>query len=198
MIAGLPVFSRFALSRNCQNSILVAALLNQPIIPRAHHEALADGYQLLNDVASFVNSLGDVTWTDLRNISRSSYAHIEDGNILSVKMLTRRITVRVPQQTTQIRVERPWLDAIAPDQLLWRTSGGDPHWNLAAGQEFIPVEPGVILEVASRPGKQTPMETSVHGGSRRLFPIARRILTETRDRSLPLIHRVVRRLRSRT
>lgn len=196
IIAGLPVFPRFALSETCHTSILIAALLHQPIIPRAHHQAVAEGHQLLDDLAIFVNSLGDVNWTDMKSISRSLYARMQDGRILSVKMLTKRITVRIPQLTTQIRIERPWLHGAASDQLLWRTLGGDPHWNVHSNQECITVEPGSILEIVSGPGRLTPMETTKLG-SRLVFPLARRILTETRDRSLPPIYRITQKLSGR-
>ena len=47
MVAGLPVISRFRISRECQNAILLAAYLDQPIIPVGHHQDVAGGLDLL-------------------------------------------------------------------------------------------------------------------------------------------------------
>ncbi len=42
IIAGLVVFPRFRISKSCQNSILIAALLDHPIIPVGHHRDIAE------------------------------------------------------------------------------------------------------------------------------------------------------------
>ena len=89
-IAGLPVIPRFGLSNHCHNDILVAALLDQPIVPMTHHQAVADGYALLDEAASFINSMGRVVWRDLKTISRSMYSRKDDNGRLRVKMLSKR------------------------------------------------------------------------------------------------------------
>ena len=65
-IKGLPVIPRFGLTLKCKNDILIAALLGQPVVPMTHHQMVADGYRVLDDTAAFINSLGDVTWGDMR------------------------------------------------------------------------------------------------------------------------------------
>jgi hypothetical protein len=196
IIAGLPLFPRFALSDKCHNSILLAALLHQPIIPRAHHQDVAEGYQLLNDMATFVNSLGNVTWSDLKSISRSLYARMQDDTTLSVKMLTKRITIPIPPHISQIRIQCPSADHTVTDRFLWRNAGREPYWNSHPSQECLAVQPGTRLEVACVPGDQVSVDTN-HVGMPGLIPLVRRLLTETRDRTLPPIHRITRRLRAR-
>jgi hypothetical protein len=197
IVAGLPVIPRFGLSKNCRNDILIAALLRQPIVPMTHHQAVADGYELLDEMASFVNSLGDVTWRDMKTMSRSLYSHRQDDQALSVRMLSKRISVPVSGGTTRIRVERPWLQQdSAEEPLLWRTTTEDRRWKVASASEAIAVRGGVTIEIASGPARAAGTET--HGaGPHRLTPVARRLLTEVRDRALPSIHRLAGRERSR-
>ena len=48
---------------------------------------------------------------------------------------------------------------------------------------------GAVVEIASGPVVATPSARPVSDG-RRLIPVARRVLTETRDRILPSVYRV--------
>jgi hypothetical protein len=193
IIAGLPVFPRFALSEKCHNAVLLAALLRQPIIPRAHHQDVADGYQLLDRVANFINSLGGVTWSNLTTISRSLYARLREDETLSVRMFSKRITVPIPLHTCKVRIVCPPVNQAPHDRVLWRTAGRNPIWQEHSSQDFLTVEPGTELEVVYDPPEQPTMELRAKRISRAL-PLARRLLTETRDRTLPSIHRIRRRL----
>jgi hypothetical protein len=191
IVAGLPVIPRFGLSKNCRNDILIAALLHQPIVPMTHHEAVADGYDLLDEIAAFVNSLGEVAWRDMKTISRSLYSQRHDDGALWVRMLSKRISVPVPPGTTQIQIDRPELEDSADQALFWRTMGEDRAWKVASRPEPIAVRPGVTIEIASGPAGST--RTEIHAAGRpRLTPIARRLLTEVRDRALPSIQRLAR------
>jgi hypothetical protein len=188
MVAGLPVIPRFGLSKNCHNDILIAAVLGQPIVPMTHHEAVADGYDLLNEAASFVNSLGDVAWRDMKTVARALYSQRRDNRTLWVKMWSKRITVRVPAGTTQMRVERHWLQNSVEEALSWRASSDD-SWTVLRDQETLAVHSGMTIEIASGRDGARRSETEV-SGRRRLAPVARRVLTEVRDRALPSIRRI--------
>lgn len=191
IVAGLPVIPRFGLSKNCRNDILIAALLRQPIIPMTHHQAVADGYDLLDEMASFVNSLGEVAWRDMKAISRSLYSQRHDDGTLWVRMLSKRVSVPVPEGTTRIQVERPWLEDSAEEALSWRTMAED-SWTVASRPETLAVQAGMTIEIASGPAG-APRTEALAAGPPRLAPVARRVLTEVRDRALPSIHRIARR-----
>jgi hypothetical protein len=190
VVAGLPVIPRFGLSKVYRNDILIAALLHQPIVPMTHHQAVADGYDLLNEMASFVNSLGEVTWRDMKAISRSLYSHRQDEGTLCVRMLSKRISVRVPSGTTEIHVERPWLENPAQEALSWRTLADDQRWKIPSRPETIAVQSGMTIELASGAAAGAPPSQTHSAEARRLAPVARRLLTEARDRALPSIHRI--------
>jgi hypothetical protein len=192
LVAGLPVIPRFGLSKHCRNDILIAALLRQPIVPMTHHQGVADGYHLLDEMASFVNSLGEVAWRDMKSISRSLYLQRRDDAILSVNMLSTRVSVPVPPEITRIRAIPPRIGDSAKERLFWRTVGESRRWNLVSSDETIAVQRGATIEIALGPIGAT--RTAIHrAGKPRLAPAARRLLTEVRDRALPSIHRIARR-----
>jgi hypothetical protein len=164
-------------------------------VPMTHHQAVADGYDLLDEMASFANSLGEVTWTDMKTISRSLYSRRQDDKTLLVRMLSKRVSVPVLEGTTRIHVERPWLEDSAEETLFWRTIAEDRSWKVALRPATFTVQAGLTIELASGPAATTQTE-SHDTGPLRLAPVARRVLTEGRDRVLPSIHRIVSRGRS--
>jgi hypothetical protein len=191
VVAGLPIIPRFGLSPASRNDILIAAVLRQPIVPMTHHQAVADGYDLLDEMASYINSLGRVTWTDMRTISRALYSQKQDDSTLRVRMWSKQVSVPVPEGTTRIQLERPWL-AAAEEKLFWRATSQDCRWNEVPWQaETIAVPAGATIEVASGPAAVATARDA-GAGPTRLAPVARRLLTEGRDRALPSLHRIAR------
>jgi hypothetical protein len=189
IIGGLPVFPRFPLSMNCQNSILIAALLNQPIIAVGHHNDLAEGLQILADLAKFANSLGTLHWADMKRISRSHYARRFDGHILRVRMYTRHISIQVPEGINQIWVERTKLQTAESMLVVWRLQHKGLEWNNSYLDKPIPVIPGQRIEIASKPPTPPSLET-IDVGKLHLWPVVRRQLTEARDRVAPVLRRI--------
>jgi hypothetical protein len=189
IIGGLPVFPRFPLSKSCHNSILVAALLQQPIIPMGHHQDLADGLQILADLSTFVNTLGTVHWADMTRISRSHYARMIDARILRVRMLTKRIDVYIPEGIHQLLVEQQWLKGVIPETFAWRTRGEGSGWKVQPRSEPIPVHTGQRVEIFSDPIMPPSLYPKTHR-KLNIWPFVRRLLTETRDRTAPALHRL--------
>jgi hypothetical protein len=185
-IEGLPVLPRFRVSWNCHNSILLAAILNQPIIPVGHHSDLEGGLNLLEELASFINNLGGVKWNDLKGISRAHYAIKSDGNTLNIKMFTRRIEVAVPEGINEIMLVLPWPEGAENRSLAWRLVGEMSKWDMQIVEEPIAVLPGqrveiVIKDIACKPPEKAPFRRP------RLWPFTRRQLTEIRDRLAPIV-----------
>jgi hypothetical protein len=187
VIEGLTVFSRFRMSRTCQNSILVAALLHQPIIPVGHHYDVAEGLQLLDDLSGFINSLGPVHWANMNQISRSHYSRRYDGRILRVRVFTKRIEILIPEGINQVFVERSWPEGTEYEPLAWRVLGEKLEWNFQQPDESIPAQSGQIIEIRS-----VPTFFLMDGETSRklhLWPAIRRLLTEARDRIAPALSR---------
>jgi hypothetical protein len=185
-VAGLPIVPRFALTAACRNDILVAALLGQPIVPMTHHHALAEGYQLLTTTADFINGLGDVRWADLRSLSRRLFMERRDGEVLEVRPLSNFVRLDVPPGITSVAVA---LAGPAPPStpLMWRASA-TASWEPIPGGE-LPVRPGQRIDIAAR-GLVEARRAPCAGGRSRARPLARRVVTEMRDRALPLAYRL--------
>jgi hypothetical protein len=191
IIAGLTVFPRFRITHTCHNSILVAALLHQPIIPVGHHHDLAQGFQMLADLAEFINSLGTVHWQNMREISRSHYAQKMEGRVLRVRMLTKHIEIEVPEGVSQILVERPWLNGANVLPFTWRRSGQVQDWTIHHPEEPISVQSCQRIEIIAEPPIELFVDTK-RLGNYQLWPVVRRQLTEARDRLLPALKRTLK------
>lgn len=179
-IEGLTVYSRFPLSWNCGNDILISAILRQPIIPVGHHQDVRNGLDLLDKLSGFINSLGRVSWSSMRQISMSNYATFLDGETLRVKPFSKRIAIRIPENVSQVQVDVSMRETANPREgSVWRTEVNGSLSREYAEDEPIPVEPGHEIVVTCLPA----LPASTHRGRIRLVPLVRRLLSETRDRT---------------
>ena len=185
IIADLPVYSRFAFSKEYKNRILIAALLNQPIIIRGHNYDVADGLKLLADTADFINSLGKVKWYDMKGISRSEFVRCYEGEILRIRMLTKRIEIIVPHGTTKIMVELPMLKGVEAIQIIWRYVGNNSVWKDQKLDQTIAVRPNHKIEIAIKT-EILPANKNASAKKIAIWPVIRRQLTEARDRLAPV------------
>jgi hypothetical protein len=191
IIEGLTVFPRFPLSKSCHNSILIAALLHQPIIPVGHHQDVSAGLGILDDLSAFINSMGDINWANMTGISRSNFARMISGRTLQVKMFAKRIEVNVFEGIDSIRVERSWLEEVDSEPLTWRALEDSAEWKQHRLDEIIPVSPGQKIEIISNPTSCQAMNNS-QVRKLRIWPMVRRQLTEVRDRVAPALNRFSR------
>lgn len=189
MICGLPVFPRFPFNSKCHNRILIAALLDQPIIARGHHQDFEQGLQLFADLSSFVNSLGSVQWADMERISRSHFARKVDGNTLLIRLFTKHIAIRIPDGINQILVERPWLGGTHPIPLAWKEVKGGLDWKSQKSSDPIRVVVGQEIEILAELPQTTSNDDGISNGVG-VWPVMRRQLTEARDRLTPMMRRV--------
>lgn len=190
VVSGISVFPRFRLSQGCESSVLLAALLHQPIIPVGHHDDVASGLELLAQLSLFINSLGPVRWASMQSISRSHYARKIDGRVLWVRMLTKRIEVSVPEGINEILVERAWSEKLMSEALTWRILGQDSAWKSQPAEEPVIVPPGKTIEIVSGVAEMPVVTEKTF----RLWPLVRRDLTELRDRIAPIRREVFARL----
>ena len=187
-VAGLPVIPRFRLDASCEGAILVAAYLDQPIIPVGHHWDLADGTDLLTRTAGIINSLGDVVWGDLSRLSRGNYRYRVAGGCLRLRPFCRKLTLRVPAGVDSISIEAPWNPGDGGDFARWAPDPRDRGQVKGDGdgdRTLFRVVPGsvVTLEIQA---DGAPVATPELRGTPPLV-IARRVLVEMRDRAMPLM-----------
>ena len=181
----LPVIPRFGISQNCENAILIAALLHQPIITVGHHQDLMDGLGILSDLSRFVNSLGQVQWRDLATISRSQYSHRIDGKTLHLKIFSQLIDLTIPEGVESIFIHR-MSSEFCSNNLNWFITFNGSFKNLRSEYEvsFSSLSGQKVRIVSDHLFK---LNTNLRPhNSLKPWPVVRRFLTESRDRLSPL------------
>jgi len=188
VIAGLPVLPRFTLSGRSKNSALLAAYLGQPIVPMAHHQDVANGLDQLADVAQFINSLGEVRWSDMTSIARSNILLRQEKDLLRVRPYSRKFRVMVPAGTTSVSVELPAGAFLNETVQIAVASGSKAIYSGPAGMPLA-VAASTVLDVALQtPGALDPHSVPDRGLN--FWAFARRQMTEGRDRLQPLFRRL--------
>ncbi len=179
MIQGCPVLPRWGLGGNVNNTVLLAAYLGQPMVLRGHHQDLKEGVELLDGIAGFVNRLGRVSWSNMADLCRMNYQWRMDANTCRVKPLGRKIVFPLPEEATQLVIE----PGFATD---WQISGiNGETLAVRAGQCIsLPENQGRQISMTATPAPVAPPHNGLHRTAMTAW--VRRILTEGRDRLLPL------------
>jgi hypothetical protein len=169
---------------------MLAAFLRQPIAVTVHHQDAAQEMSALAEIARTVNSTGHTVWSDMHGMLRSNYVQRLSGEVLHVRMHSRAVTVRIPSGARQMCVHRSWMAADHRENIVMRSSRGTVIEGVA-GAETQPeaVEDGDLVEV--RTDRVDPLHfSSVAQPGFLLWPIARKMMMEVRDRLTPALSRV--------
>lgn len=177
VVAGLPVLPRFPMNGDWRNNVLLSALLGRPIIAVGHHQDVRRGLDRLAEMAGFINSLGQVEWLDMERIAHSNYSWCKEGTTLRARMHSRRIRLALPAGTKSFAVENRASLNGGSDQLWWIPAGanGAPTKldQSSAVNENAKVEVFASSERKIEPSAPYPLGA---------WPVARRLLSEARDR----------------
>lgn len=183
MPGGFPLLMRLDFGHP-REELVIRAFLGQPLIMYGHHDLLEPGTETLESVAAEINRLGVTGWSSLTGIARAATEQRRSGELLELRMLGRRVRFEVPDGVREVRVDT---SAVAPSErtplLVWG----------AAGEGAKLVTEGNVCLSAERPGfVELQMAGAVDPESvprPRLSarPLARRRVTEWRDRSRPVL-----------
>lgn len=184
---GLPVIPRYSMSGSLDD-LVFRAFLGQPLILYLHHADLCDGLEPLRAAARRVAELGDARWMSLASIAKGSAVCREHDGVATVTLYAR--DVRLPRPAaTRVRVEVPRVFG-AGDLLRFVVDGENHDASVdddgRASVTLDDLPPGRDLGIQiSAPA---PLAASTAGDWRpRAWPLARRVLTEARDRALPVV-----------
>ena len=178
IIEGCPVLPRWGLTGSVKNTLLVAAYLGQPMILRGHHQDLRGGVEVFDELAKFINGLGDVVWSNMTDLSRMNYLWRMEGTTCRVKPLGTIIAFKPPSEAAELIIEAP----DTSDQYVWQTVSVDGCVHATAPLEHIPlsqlgteflIERSALSSVTTRLTSRSPTSA---------WLILRRLLTEARDR----------------
>lgn len=183
-ILGCPVMPRWALGNVEDAELLVAAWLGRPLILRGHHGDLRDGLDVLEGKARFINGLGDVRWLGNTALMRTSHRLNMVGSTAWLRVFARCVCASIPACATALVIEPADLDAVHERYLV---SGLAADELVASPYRAIPLparDKDLEVTIAWPPvaARSAPVVArGLHTAS-----VARRLLTELRDRLMPL------------
>ncbi|HEY2789150.1 MAG TPA: hypothetical protein VGI72_06800 [Gaiellales bacterium] len=185
---GLPVLPRYPLGRSLDD-LVFRAFLDQPLIVYCHHDDLRHGLAPLRAAAARAAELGDVRWMSLASIARASAACRDEGAVATVTPYSRDLRIRRPAAPT-IEIEIP--RTFGAGDALRVVVDGMPHdvrLRPDGGGTVVVANPattdGLRIRIDAR-GDVAP--ATLRDWRPRAWPVARRAMTEARDRTLPLLH----------
>jgi hypothetical protein len=177
-----------------ETKVLLAAYLHQPIVSVGHHWDLADGISILKSAAEFINGLSDVTWANLTTLVRNSFRTKMLGERMRVQPFARIIELVVPEGIAEIELDVGDVYPL-PESVRCESNAGIFFARPSSGW-IAPVTPhcAVRIEIVwhgsadARPAADDPPTP--------FRSVARRILSELRDRTMPYFpRRFVKQLR---
>ena len=181
---GLSAMPRYPMDRP-DDELVLRAFLDQPLVLYGHHRDVADGLEGLAAKAAYVAGFGDVKWMSLRDISRSNYLTRREGSQLQIRALSHHIVLSGFEDVEEFVVDTPET-ASARMAVQVRAGGQRSAWRAVdgAGVAFKRWSPGPVA-IELLPIDRVSAE-SVASPPWSLWPVARRIITETRDRTVPV------------
>ncbi|TMD03767.1 MAG: hypothetical protein E6J01_15285 [Chloroflexi bacterium] len=181
LIGGLPVLPRYGLRADGED-LVFRSYLNLPILVCLHHQDLAGGLDVLDATAAKVNRLGPHSWMSLTDICRSNAVWWRMGNALVVRPYARRVALPVDRDVERIVVETP----PSEPSVELRISCGSASTSGPAGGAFDVAGPFPSLVEIEMSSVDRVGADAVPAPSPRVWPVVRRLLTESRDRLAPL------------
>lgn len=184
---GIPVLPRHHLGRSLDD-LVFRAWLGQPLILYCHHADLRDGLGPFRVAAARAAELGDVRFMSLASIARASAASRVEGGVATVTVYSGDVRIRrPPAETVRIEIPRTFgagagvrlaVDG-APHDVRLRADGG-------GSLTLANAPPGEDLRIRIvPPGHVGP--ATIRDWRPGVWPLARRAMTEARDRALPLV-----------
>jgi hypothetical protein len=159
---GLPVLLRRGFGDPVED-LALRAFLNQPLVVYGHHADVRDGLDRLGELADRISGLGDVRWMSVRDILESNYETAQVGDLLRVRMFSRRVRIEFPPGAERVVAGLKPLDTGCPDDSIEQT-------RIPGGVELRAVRRAAV-DVHDVPPPPLPA-----------WAIARRLLSEGRDR----------------
>lgn len=172
------VLPRWAIGPHVESTILLAAYLGQAIVLRGHHRDLRHGLEVLDESAAVVNRLGAVRWSGLSEIARRNYRWRLDGSQLRVQAFGASLDVEPPAGAASLTID--WTGE--SDDGSWQLRFADDSVAHALSGEAVPLRVGGMVQVQRL--RPPPVVAPVREQSINARAVARRLLTEARDRLL--------------
>jgi hypothetical protein len=190
LVRGFPVISRHHVTA-AREDLPLRAFLRQPLVLYGHHDDVSGGLDVLARAAEDVSRLGEVEWTSLEQIASSNVLTRRDDHALRVRPFARRARIEIPEGVTEVLADLPReLSSAGPTRVTVRLPDGD-GWATDLGGGRFAVDGVRVVELRVEPERMlAPRDVPPPPLRPRAF--ARRLLTESRDRTRPFVRRISR------
>jgi hypothetical protein len=189
LVPGLPIFPRFRLGIDNNTEIILAAFIGQAMILVGHHQDLRDGIEVLEEVAKTVNALGRVSWSNVDDIVRSSYLWRVEDDMTEICVFSRDARVCLPEGTTNVVLNYAWNNRNSAAMRIEQSNSHRINFDATEGPWIF--DGSKTIQLQNKPAARVNYR-DVSAGRRKSWPVVRRLLTEGRDRLLPVISRSAR------
>jgi hypothetical protein len=180
VIEGCPVLPRWSATSDCARAtLLVAGYLGQPLILRGHHQDFRHGPELFDELAGFINGMGQVRWTSVEELARASFTWRMQGSTCLLRPLALHLLLQPPAGASEIRIE----DVDAEHRRGWVAVLGRGEMRVVAPGRALDLtghDGSAIALLRERPEAMEAVRCSAWPASPAL--VLRRLLTEARDR----------------
>jgi hypothetical protein len=183
---GLPVIPRYPLSGNLDD-LVFRAFLGQPLILYCHHSDLRNGLEPFREAAARISELGNVNWVSLASITRENAVYAEHDGFATLTLYSREVRLARPP-APRVRVEIPRVLRASRDLTLVVDgvahvveTGSDGRASVVLENDPAGRELRIRIAAPGNVAAATPRDWRP-----RAWPLVRRALTETRDRTVPL------------
>jgi hypothetical protein len=178
---GFPVFHRIGLS---ETDARLNAFLGHPVIVTLHHQDCVSNFAQLESMANTVNSIGAVRWTSIEQISKTNFVSETRNKTLRIWPYSRYLAVPLSADITAAEVcPSPYCGGFTIDV----------HNHGRDGTETAVDNVPARLKISNNtleiffPSSNSVDYRQVASRSAGLWPVVRRILTEARDRTQPIL-----------
>jgi hypothetical protein len=189
--AGLPVFARHPINQGfLWDNTLISAYLDQPLVVYGHAEDLAQGYDVLGEIAAWIRQTGPTRWLSLADVARTNLlGHLDaESGTFHLRLLARRGVAIAPAGACALSVEGPE----SADDVGWVTCAGAafPVHAILGGwrAEHLPCEGGDTVDVVV--GRERSGRAAQRPGIAPVRAYVRRAAAEARDRLRPAVRHV--------
>jgi hypothetical protein len=178
---GFPVFHRIGLS---ETDARLNAFLGHPVIVTLHHQDCISNFARLESMANTVNSIDTIRWTSIEEISKTNFVSKMQNKTLRIRPYSRHFAVPLSADITEVEVcPSPYCGGFTVDLHNHRRDGTETVVDNVPARHKISNN---ALEIFF-PSSNSVDYRQVASRSAGLWPVVRRILTEARDRTQPIL-----------
>ena len=176
-----PVFHRTSTS---ETDIRLSAFLGHPVIVAMHHHDCSSNFARLESMANIINGSGSVRWTGIEDISRANFLSKTQNGMLQIWPYSRRFGIALSPEITSVQVCRsPYCEGFTIDV------GSNHRDGTEATVPNVPARYRIsnnTMEIFFPPTNRVDYN-QVASKRVGMWPVVRRLLTEARDRTQPIL-----------